>query len=178
MVNPHRCLECGKFFESPENPRRPRKFCSSACRQKHYRRNRSQIPAILRNLNRWSRCVGKRPVMPDGSPASSTDPSTWSPYRDVMSGAGDGFGIMLGDGLACWDFDHCLDDDGEMLPDSPACRLIGRIDYPIFTEVSCSGHGLHVFVKSFAASSKRPGVEFYSHSRFIRMTGRRWPYGD
>ena len=27
--------------------------------------------------------------------------------REVMrSKAGDGYGIMLGDGLACWDFDH------------------------------------------------------------------------
>ena len=51
----------------------------------------------------------------------------------------------------------------ELLPDA------------IYAEVSTSGHGLHVFVWSSEASFRRAGVEFYSHSRFIRMTGRRWP---
>lgn len=74
---------------------------------------------------------------------------------------------MLGDGLACWDFDHCLK-DGQLVKDVP------MPDNYVFAEVSSSGTGLHVFVFSDEPSFKMPGVEFYSHSRFIRMTGVRY----
>lgn len=86
----------------------------------------------------------------------------------VVSGAGDGLGIMLGDGLACYDLDHCLGSDR-------MSELLDRVREPIiFAEVSVSGVGLHIFVRSDAKSYKRDGIEFYSHSRFIRMTGRRY----
>lgn len=103
MVN--QCRNCGHFFQSTPNPRRPRLFCSDRCRKAWSRKH--QIPQALRALRRWVRADGKRPIMCDGSPASSTDSSTWASYSEVMrSKAGDGYGIMLGDGLACWDFDH------------------------------------------------------------------------
>lgn len=124
------------------------------------------IPKELTSLHRWVRAVGKRPIRPDGRPASSTDPSTWSSFANVRHGAGDGFGIMLGDGLACWDFDHVTEDVMR--------EKLQGIDDPLFAEVSQSGHGLHVFVRSTASSFRRDGVEFYSHDRFIRMTGRRF----
>lgn len=115
------------------------------------------------------RADGKRPIMCDGSPASSTDSSTWASYSEVMrSKAGDGYGIMLGDGLACWDFDH-------VDLTSPPAKAMELLPDAIYAEVSTSGHGLHVFVWSSEVSFRRAGVEFYSHSRFIRMTGRRWP---
>lgn len=86
----------------------------------------------------------------------------------MRSKAGDGYGIMLGDGLACWDFDH-------VDLTSPPAKALELLPDAIYAEVSTSGHGLHVFVESSEASFRRAGVEFYSHSRFIRMTGRRWP---
>ena len=138
-----------------------------------YRRSlKLRIPAALTSLDRWVRAVGKRPVQPDGSPASSTDPSTWSPWSAVQSGAGDGYGIMLGDGLACWDLDHILDRSGRLAQALPEGL---DLTSAIWVEVSCSGEGLHVFVWSEAPSRKRPGVEFYSRARFVRVTGRRWP---
>lgn len=77
-------------------------------------------------------------------------------------------GIMLGDGLACYDLDHCLGTD--RLP-----GLLELIKEPVvWSEVSVSGEGLHVFVRSTAPSYKRGGIEYYSRARFIRMTGRRY----
>lgn len=86
----------------------------------------------------------------------------------MRSKAGDGYGIMLGDGLACWDFDH-------VDLTSPPAEALELLPDAIYAEVSSSGHGLHVFVESSESSFRRAGVEFYSRSRFIRMTGRRWP---
>ena len=115
------------------------------------------------------RAIGKRPIRCDGSPASSTDSSTWASYSEIMrSRAGDCYGIMLGDGLACWDFDH-------VDLTSPPDKALELLPDAIYAEVSTSGHGLHVFVRSSESSFRRAGVEFYSRSRFIRMTGRRWP---
>ena len=83
----------------------------------------------------------------------------------MRSKAGDGYGIMLGDGLACWDFDH-------VDLTSPPDKALELLPEAIYAEVSTSGHGLHVFVLSSEPSFRRAGVEFYSHSRFIRMTGK------
>lgn len=122
----------------------------------------------------WVRADGKRPIRPDGRPASSTDPATWSAYADVQSGAGDGFGIMLGDGLGCWDFDHCFT-EGSLSSDVE--ERLSSIDSPLWIERSISGTGLHVFVKAPEAKGrKRAGVEFYSRSRFIRVTGQRFVF--
>src|SRR5690625_6658862 len=63
----------------------------------------------MRRERRWVRADGKRPIMPDGRPASSTRACTWSSFSEVQAGAGDGYGVMLGGGLACWDLDDCFD---------------------------------------------------------------------
>ena len=85
---------------------------------------------------------------------------------------------MLGAGLACWDLDHALV-GGEV---APAARVaLAAISQPVvWVERSMSGEGLHVFVEApESKGSRRPGVEFYSRARFIRVTGdrvdvRRW----
>lgn len=116
------------------------------------------------------RAVGKRPVRPDGRWASSTDAGTWSPFADVQSGAGDGYGVMLGGGLACWDLDHCF--EGGRLAGWARDALVGVV--PIYAERSVSGSGLHVFVEAPEGPGRRGGgVEFYSRARFIRVTGDR-----
>lgn len=122
----------------------------------------------------WVRADGKRPIRCDGSAASSTNRSTWTSYRDVLaSSAGDGFGIMLGDGLGCIDLDHCL--NGRTL--SPeATDAIAAITEPIvWVERSMSGTGLHVFIRADEAPGwKRGSVERYTRARFIRVTGDRF----
>lgn len=165
------CEQCGEHFESAGARGRTPRFCSAACKQKSYRARRSGVKR-LRALSegRWVRASGKRPVMVDGSAASSTNPSTWASFAEVQSGAGDGFGVVLdGSGLGCYDFDNCF--DGGVL--KPAVRnFIAGIAYPIvYVERSVSGNGLHVFVEAEEQrGSRRDGVEFYTWGRFIRMT--------
>ena len=115
----------------------------------------------------------KRPVMVDGSPASSTNPATWTSWDAVQeSSAGDGFGVMIGDGLACIDLDHCFDSGGELLPwASSAIKSVK----PVFIERSVSGAGVHVFHEQEPVKYRRDvfgagKVEWFSHSRFIRCT--------
>lgn len=149
-------------------------FCSSRCRvAAHRQRQREAIPVELRDLPRWTRRDGKRPVTVEGAPASSVDTRTWSSFDEVRRAkAGDGFGIMLGGGLACWDFDHCL--QGGRLVSSEVAEILAGLK-PIYSEVSMSGDGLHVFVAApEQPGRKRPGVEFYAKARFIAVTGRRW----
>lgn len=126
----------------------------------------------MSSAHRWVRCVGKRPVTVTGAPASSTDPSTWDAFGAVQRGPGDGYGVMLGDGLACWDLDHCII-GGALEP--WAADILSGIEDPLWVEVSVSGTGLHVFVEAPEAPGSRSGkVEFYSRGRFIRVTGVRY----
>ena len=165
------CEWCEAGFESTGARGRTPRFCSAACKQKSYRARRQRIEKLKALApNRWTRAKGKRPIMVDGSPASSTNPATWTSWDAVKkSSAGDGFGVMLGDGLACIDLDHCFD-DGVL---NPAVReFIAGIAYPIvYAERSVSGNGLHVFVEAEKQRGfRRDGVEFYSWGRFIRTT--------
>ena len=168
------CKWCEASFEALGARGRTPTFCSAACKQKSYRARRQRIEKLKALApNRWVRAKGKRPVMVDGSPASSTNPATWTSWDAVQeSRAGDGFGVMLGDGLACIDLDHCFDDAGELLPwASSAIKSV----QPVFIERSLSGDGVHVFHEQEPVKYRRDGfgdgqVEWFSHSRFIRCT--------
>lgn len=95
------------------------RVCSGRCRVEACRR-RKAIPEGMKALRRWTRADGKRPIRPDGKPASSTKPDTWSAFEQVANaGEGDGWGIMLGGGLACYDLDHILDEQGRVKPRHP-----------------------------------------------------------
>ena len=157
---------------------RSRRFCSARCRQAACRARKAERPSAGLSEGRWTRCEGKRPVTVTGRSASSTDPSTWSTFAEVQaSSAGDGFGVMLGNGLACYDLDHALD-GGELKP--WAREVLDGIAEPIlFVEVSMSGEGLHVFVEAPEVPGRKRqvgdgGHEFYSQGRFIRTTLRKF----
>lgn len=149
-------------------------YCSTRCRvAAHRKRQRESIPAELRDLAHWTRRVGKRPITVTGAPASSTNSATWATFAAVQRGAGDGFGVMLGDGLACYDLDHCLT-NGHLTSSPQQAEVLSRVT-PIYVEVSMSGDGLHLFVSApEGPGTKRDGVEFYSRARFIAVTGHRW----
>lgn len=117
---------------------------------------------------RWVRASGKRPLQIDGAAASSTNPSTWSSYREaIASPAGDGFGIMLGGGLGCYDLDH-------VTLEQLRAFVAGVAEPILFIERSMSGDGFHVFVEAEEGPGRRtPGLERYTRDRFIRMTGDR-----
>ncbi len=114
---------------------------------------------------RWVRAAGKRPITLGGRPASSTDPLTWSTFAAVRaSQAGDGFGVMLGGGLGCYDLDHVTDRE--------ARAFLASVPEPIvYVERSTSGTGVHVFVAAEEGPGWRRGnVERYTRGRFIRVT--------
>ena len=168
------CKWCEASFESTGARGRTPRFCSAACKQKAYRARRQRIEK-LKTLapNRWVRAIKKRPIMVNGRDASSTNAVTWSSWDAVQeSSAGDGFGVMIGDGLACIDLDHCFDDAGALLP--WASSAIESVK-PVFIERSLSGDGVHVFHEQAPVKYRREAfgdghVEWFSHSRFIRCT--------
>ena len=162
------CESCGRGFERRGSRGRVPRFCGQRCRK---RASRAPKAPFANDKRVWVRASGKRPVMVDGSSASSTNPATWASFAEVQkSNAGDGFGVVLdGSGLGCYDFDNCF--DGGVL--RPAVRdFIAGIAYPIvYVERSMSGNGLHVFVEAGKQRGfRRDGVEFYTWGRFIRMT--------
>lgn len=96
----------------------------------------------------------------------------------MQQGAGDGYGIMLGNGVGCYDLDNVVDADGSL--SDMAVEVIAGIAEPvIFAERSVSGRGVHVFVKAVEAPGRRrplvggSTVERYTRARFIRVTGER-----
>lgn len=158
--------------------RRPR-YCSPKCRQAAYRERKALagvFPSEMAGVTNWVRADGKRPLQTSGAAASSTMPSTWATLADVRDGVGDGFGFMLGagSGVGCYDFDNAL--EGGSLKSWAVAELRAIPERVIFTEVSVSGLGLHVFVLADEGrGSRRPvgdgSVERYSRARFIRVTG-------
>ena len=154
------------------------RFCSSACRVRAHRAAK-QLPFAMTSRARWvRRTASKRPITLTGAPASSTDERTWSTFRQAAaSTAGAGLGYVLGDGVGCYDLDHCLD-AGQLAP--WALEVLAGIGEPVlFTEVSQSGAGLHVFVEAPEGRGRkvRDGercIEFYSAGRYIAVTGKQY----
>lgn len=163
------CEHCGTYRVVEHVGQRP-KFCSTRCRVAAYRA-RKRIPKELTERRAWTRAAGKRPIQVNGRAASSTDPRTWSSFAEVQTGAGDGFGVMLGDGLGCIDLDNCF--TGDKL--EPWAAQILKKETPAYIERSISGNGLHVFIRTPEGPGRKIGnIERYSRARFIRMTGHEY----
>lgn len=153
------------------------RFCTQKCGV-YYRRKQGKntpktavFPPEMTQNRRFVRAKGKIPLQISGRNASSTKPATWSSLEEVMaSDVGDGYGVMLGGGLGCYDFDNVTDE--------VARGLAALISEPVvYAERSLSGCGVHVFVEAEEGpgSMKWQGShERYTGARFIRMTGNRF----
>ncbi|MFF1498695.1 DNA primase [Streptomyces sp. NPDC058316] len=178
MTTSRRCEHCEEPM--PITARRHARYCAPRCRAAAARR-RQTIPTELTSRPRWIRHTARKvPLTIGGSVASSTDPSTWSRYRDAAtSSAGAGLGFVLnGDGLVCLDLDHCLDQDGAPLP---WAQTILDAAGDTWVEVSRSGEGLHVWGRGALEHGRRitfhgGSVELYATGRYIAVTGR--TFGD
>lgn len=144
------------------------------------------IPAIA-ELAEWRRWVlwhkverrgkaTKRPIAPDGVPASSTDSSTWYSYREacraLVRGVGEGVGFVLTETpFAGVDLDGCVGSDGSLNPQAET--IVNTLDS--YTEYSPSGRGLHVLVRGALEGPGRNrrdlGVEVYDTGRYLTVTG-------
>lgn len=139
------------------------------------------MPGELRRLDRWVRYSSRKvPLTTQGRPASSTDSSTWSSFKDAArASAGVGIGFVLnGDRIVCLDLDHCL--DGRRV--TPwAAQILAAVP-GTYVEVSPSGDGLHVWGLGDVARGRRLRVagggllEIYGAERYITVTGKR--FGD
>lgn len=159
------CEQCGLRFSVAMVGRLPR-FCSNKCRQKNYRdRNKNAFPTEMTISKRWVRADGKRPIQIDGRPASSTSAGTWGSFGSVQRGPGDGYGVMLGNGLGCYDLDR--------VNDAEIRAFLATVQEKIlFVERSVSGTGAHIFIEAPEAPGWRRGnIERYTRARFIRVTG-------
>jgi putative DNA primase/helicase len=118
----------------------------------------------------------KVPIQPNGQPAKSNDPSTWSSFASCLAASmrytGLGIGLMLGDGVVGVDLDHARDPESGALQQW-AQEIIDELNS--YTEVSPSGTGVHILCRGeLPAGRRRKGqVEMYSEGRFFTITGHR-----
>jgi putative DNA primase/helicase len=140
------------------------------------------IPATLRHLPQWVcwRLVEREgkptkvPFTPAGTPASVSDPNTWTDFETALEayrrGRFDGIGFVLtaDAGVVCVDIDHAKNGT-DWTPE--AMEMVGALNS--YTEVSPSGQGLHIWCYGHLPAGRRRknGVEMYDSGRFITVTG-------
>jgi len=140
------------------------------------------IPATLRHLPQWVlwRRVEREgkptkvPFTPAGTPASVSDPNTWTDFETALEayrrGGFDGIGFVLtaDAGVVCVDIDHAKNGT-DWTPE--AMEMVGALNS--YTEVSPSGQGLHIWCYGHLPAGRRRknGVEMYDSGRFITVTG-------
>ncbi|MGW6638447.1 DNA primase [Streptomyces cyaneofuscatus] len=167
--------------DMPLTARADAKTCSTRCRVALHRASKNALPIELTTRDRWiRRSSTKVPLTTGDMPASSTDPRTWSSYKDAAaSSAGVGLGFVLSDvdDIVCLDLDHAMNPlTGRV---EPWAAAIIRDAGPTFVEVSHSGSGFHIWGRADVRQGRRirrsdgTAVEVYGQGRYIAVTGRR-----
>lgn len=116
----------------------------------------------------------KLPYQLNGKLASSTDPKTWSTYKEITD-TFDNVGIVLTDGLLlAIDIDHVVEKGRIVHPQREVLiEFLTKINS--YTEISPSGTGLHVFLELSdpltLVSNKKAPVEAYVTGRYLTFTG-------
>lgn len=124
-----------------------------------------------------------------GRKARTNQPLTFGTFDEALgalgSGIYSGIGILVGSGIAAFDIDHCLDEDGS--PDELAASVLG-IFKDCYVEVSPSGTGLRGFFsvpEGYAYDRnqyyiKNANLEMYipgMTNRFVTITGNVYRQG-
>jgi hypothetical protein len=147
------------------------------------RDNYENIPLEMRQLQRWTLHkvepgkngkLQKVPYQATGQHASSTDAKTWTHFPQSVPAGFDGvsFALAASDGLVCVDIDGGRNPETEQ-PRTWARQIIDDLDS--YTDVSPSGTGYHVWVKSKipkASHKKDSSVELYADAKIMATTGR------
>lgn len=170
------CAHCGTWI-GVAGRGRVRRFCTTRCRVAAHRA-KSTPPTALTARPCWVRYSRRKaPLTAFGTPASVTNPTTWTTYSAARrSDAGAGLGLVLtGDGVVCIDLDHCLI-DGE--PTDWVVAIMERCG-ATYTEISPSGDGLHIWGRGTVPHGRRIRLtggtaEVYGTGRFITVTGHRY----
>jgi len=141
------------------------------------------IPAELKAARSWvcwkaelvNHVVTKVPYNPiTGAKASAANPNTWNHYNDVLPliTGFNGLGNVLSehDPYICIDLDNKQNDPAIAAENNQIAQWLDS-----YTEISPSGLGMHVWVKSSMPTGfitfKGTGVEVYSKLRYMTMTG-------
>lgn len=150
-----------------------------------------KIPAELRDRPQWvcwrlETRDGKPTKIPfnakTGTPASSTDPATWTSFTEAVGayehGGFSGIGFVFSkDGpFAGIDLDHVRDPQAGTV-EPWAHDLVKRLNS--YAELSQSGTGAHVIIRAKVPGNRRrksvrnngQGVEIYDAGRYFCMTG-------
>ena len=140
--------------------------------------NLGNIPTELQKLNQWVCTKGDSKIPRcafNSSPASSTDPSTWSSFDVAIKSINDGIYDYLGfvfddNDIVGIDLDDGYDEDGFL--SEIAVDIISKCKS--YTEKSKSGRGFHILLKGilpFKGKNNLKGVEIYKVARYFIMTG-------
>ncbi len=156
----------------------------SYSKQKDDNRQVNILAQTFGNQKRWvnyrSKILdGKTTKVPygvTGRKASSTDPSTWSTYKEVTR-VSDKIGIVFTQDqkLLGIDIDHCLKNGVIDCEQKDAIVLFIR-EANTYTEISPSGEGLHLFLSinesmPLLANKKAP-FECYTSGRYFTVTDK------
>ncbi|MEO0474351.1 MAG: hypothetical protein AAF085_00075, partial [Planctomycetota bacterium] len=168
----------------------------AASTQPEVTHNLGQLPESLRRLPQWvlwryQERRGRITKVPfsanDGREASSTDPTTWSPFAKVVHALGGGttfsglgFVFAKEDGFCGVDLDRAIDPAPGSRQLKPwAADIVRALDS--YTEISPSGTGVKIFLRAVKPGSRcrttiQDGeIEIYDSARYFTTTGQRWP---
>lgn len=143
------------------------------------------IPNELQRLPNWciSPLPSKKPTQLTGALASSTDPATWTTFDKVSAWKEEHpfdetlFGFMVTQPYVCVDLDHCRNAKTGAV-DKWAADIVDALGS--YTEISSSGTGLHIFVKTRTVLDRQrvrnidktgKKVEMFPCKKPIAMTG-------
>lgn len=121
----------------------------------------------------------KVPIQKSGQLASSTDPKTWATYDEVGENKGVVFEPTVG--IVGVDFDHCVDENGEITNEQVKQFVKTAKTY---VEYSPSKTGLHLLFKSTKRIdleankhhfNDTESVEAYTWGRYFTFTGNEHP---
>ena len=116
----------------------------------------------------------KAPLQVNRRSAKTSDPSTWTDYATAAaSPVGIGLGFVTGGGIACFDFDDCLDAEGKLKAASVDV-VRDRLEGCIRLERSMSGRGLHAWFLAAEAPGWRrtidgQKVERYAGGQYVAL---------
>lgn len=141
-----------------------------------------RVPAELKQYDQWVNwhpaAARKVPLNPHTRGHAGVNwPATWASYAHALENAnrhalGLGFVLTPEDPYLCVDLDHCVGTHGEV--SAPTRALLDLLAG--YVELSPSGTGLHIWVKSaVAVNRRRPELEIYASGRWMTMTGRHHP---
>lgn len=138
------------------------------------------FPRSLRDLKQWvvwkyepdsKGKPTKVPYQPNNRKADSTQAETWHSFQECFDAVDnfDGIGFVFSDGITGIDLDKCLGTDGSVKEFAQEALL----EFDSYTEVSPSGTGLHIIVKTAEnlPGRKKDNIECYSSKRFFTVTG-------